>query len=202
MLMNILASIFPAAMLLFLVMDPLGNIPTFIGLLKDVDPRRRRWIILRENIFAYIILVVFLWAGRFLLEAFQIDKPALGIAGGITLFLIAVRMIFPVKEGLFGETPDGEPFMVPLAIPLISGPSSMATVMLLASREPERMVDWMVALTCAWLVSLGLLLLCDPISRLLGERGLVGLTRLMGMLLTAVAVQMFLNGLRLFMRGG
>jgi small neutral amino acid transporter SnatA (MarC family) len=124
----------------------------------------------------------------------------MGMAGGIILFLIAIRMIFPSKNGIFGEAPEEEPFIVPLAVPLIAGPSAMATVMLLATREPEHIFGaWLIALTCAWLLSFLILSQAATLSKWLGERFLGGLSRLMGMLLTAIAVQSFLEGLRLFL---
>lgn len=187
-------SILSAAVLLFVVMDPLGNIPMFLVALRDVDVSRRRYIVLRELLIALAILVLFLLTGRHVLQIFHISEPSLSIAGGIILFLIALRMIFRGEEGVFVEMPDREPFVVPLAVPYLAGPSSMATVMLLVTREPHRWLDWLVALGGAWLASALILYWSAELSRLLGRRGLTAVERLMGMLLTAVAVQMFLNG--------
>ena len=188
-----------AAVLLVLVMDPLGNVPLFVMLLKDVEVRKRNWIVLREHVIALVVLAAFLFGGRFILEVFQIDDCALSIAGGIILFLIALKMIFAEPESMFGPVPGGEPFVVPLAIPFIAGPSAMTTVLLLATREPGRWLEWLLALLCAWLASLVVLLLAATLSRWLGQRALVALERLMGMLLTAVAVQMLLAGIQQFM---
>ena len=121
-------SILSATLLLFLVMDPLGNIPYFPIVLKNVEPSRQRTIIIRELLIALFVLIMFLFAGRHILGLLQISEPSLTVAGGIILFLIAVRMIFPGPAGLFGEQIDGEPFIFPLAVPFIAGPSSMTTV--------------------------------------------------------------------------
>jgi multiple antibiotic resistance protein len=191
-------TILSATVLLVLVMDPVGNIPFFLHVLKDAGAPRRTWIVVREHLIALLVIAVFLFAGRFILEVFQIEPPALGIAGGIILFLIALQMIFARPESIFGPAPEGEPFVVPLAVPFIAGPSTLTTVLLLATREPGRWPEWLLAIGCAWLVSMIILLLGTALSRLLGERILSACERLMGMILTAVAVQMFLGGVRAF----
>ena len=191
-------SILSAAILLAMVMDPLGNIPLFATALKDIEGRKRHWIVLREHLIALGVLVAFLLGGRYILDIFQIEKHALSMAGGIIIFLIALKMVFAEPENVFGTVSGGEPFIVPLAVPLIAGPSAMTTVLLLATRYPTRLLDWLVALICAWLASLLLLLLASTLSRLLGDRTLVAFQRLMGLLLTAVAVQMFMAGIKLF----
>jgi MarC family membrane protein len=192
-------TIYSAALLLFLVMDPLGNIPFFLTTLKQVEARRRRMIILRELLIALLVMVLFLFGGHYLLNLLGISDPSLSIAGGIILFLIAVKMIFPAPRALPEEEFDGEPFIFPLAIPFIAGPSAMATMLLLTSREPERWADWLLALLIAWLASAIILYgAMDFLSRLMGQKGLLAMTRLMGMLLTLIAVQMFMSGMMLF----
>jgi small neutral amino acid transporter SnatA (MarC family) len=153
-------------------------------------------VIVRELLIAYLILVAFLVFGQPLLGLLQITGPALTIAGGLVLFLIALRMVFPTAEHRLDERIVGEPFIVPLAVPYVAGPSAMATVLLLVSREPARWPAWLGALTVAWIASAVILVLGGRLSRLLGEKGLVAAERLMGLLLVAVAVQMFLGGLR------
>jgi multiple antibiotic resistance protein len=187
-----------AIVILFLVMDPLGNVPVFLSVLKDVNPAKRNRIIVRELIIALIVLVLFIVSGPLIMGVLQISGPSLSIAGGIVLFLIALKMIFPVHEGFFSESPEGEPFIVPLAIPLVAGPSAITTVLLLVTREPARRIDWLLALTSAWVATAVILLLAGYLSRFLGQRGLLALQRLMGMLLTTVAVQMFLTGISQF----
>ena len=187
-------TILSAMLLIFLVMDPLGNVPLFLVLLETVEPKRRRLVLLRESLFALGFLLLFLYVGRYLLNLLQISQPALGIAGGVVLFLIALRMIFPQPGGVFGPTPEGEPFIVPIAIPLIAGPSALATVMLMATQDPEHMLWWTVAIIGAWLLSTSILVSSESLRRVLRPRGLVAIERLMGMILMTVAVQMLLSG--------
>lgn len=191
-------TIFSAALVMFLVLDPVGNIPIFLSILGGYSPQRARQILLRELAIALGVLLIFLFAGRYLLDALHISEPSLSIAGGIILFLIALKMIFADVQEIFRHSPDGEPFVVPLAVPLIAGPSAMATVLLLMAREPDRWPEWLAAVLAAWLVSGAILLLAGFFSRILGRRGLTALERLMGMLLTTVAVQMFLQGIHQF----
>jgi len=192
-------SLLSAAVLLFLVLDPLGNIPLFLSALRHIDPALHRRIILRELVIALLVLVFFLFAGRPFLELLQISEPALSISGGIILFLIAIRMIFWASQGVFVERIEGEPFIVPLAVPYVAGPSAMATVMLLINREPERWPEWLLSLQLAWLVSGIILLFSSNLSRLLGKHVLIAMERLMGMILTTVAVQMFMAGITRFL---
>jgi len=193
-------SFFSATLLMFLVFDPAGNLIPCIALLKAVPEQRRTRIIAREMLIALLILVICMFGGRMLLQALQLDQPALGIAGGIVLFLIALRMIFPSRHGVFGEMNGGEPFIVPLATPLLAGPSAVATIILMMTRAPDRWPVWLGAVCTAWAASAIILLCSAPISRLIGSRLLAALERLMGMLLTIMAAQMFLNGVREFMR--
>ncbi len=187
--------VFSTALLLFLVIDPVGNIPAFLFILQGVPETRHKWIIFRELLIALVALIFFLFFGQYILEALQVSQGSLGAAGGIILFLIAVRMIFPVPRGVFGEEAEGgEPFIVPLAIPLIAGPAAMATLMLLMARDPGDWPQWLAALLIAWSISGIILLSADQLARLLGRHTLVAIERLMGLVLTAVAVQMFIDG--------
>ncbi|MBN1547704.1 MAG: NAAT family transporter [Syntrophaceae bacterium] len=189
-------SIFSAALLLFLVIDPFGNIPFFLSVLKHIDYRRQRRIIIREMIIALAVLVFFLFTGRYILLLLDISAPALSMAGGIILFLIALKMIFSDTEEIFGKSPQGEPLIVPLAIPFIAGPSALATVLLLMAREPSRWPEWLIALIAAWFLSACILFLSSEISRMLGHRVLIAIERLMGMLLTTIAVELFIKGIK------
>lgn len=194
-------TLWSAAIMLFLVMDPLGNIPIFISVLSDVDEKRRRRILIRELVIALFIMLCFLFFGNRLMNAMSISSPALSIAGGIILFIIAIRMIFPIRHrALMGDTPDSEPFIVPLAIPLVAGPSTIATIMLMSSNEPNRLLDWLVVILITWLVSAVILLFSDILSKIFRKRGLAAMERLMGMILTTIAVEMFLKGLAIFFR--
>ena len=192
-------TILSAALLLFLILDPLGNIPVFLSLLKPLAPKRQRVVLVRELLIALAVLMAFLWGGKYALELMHLRQESVAIAGGIVLFLIGIRMIFPRPEGLMGAVPDGEPFIVPMAIPLVAGPSGMAAVMLMGSNEPERLGDWSLALLLAWGGTAAILMSATLLYKLLGARALIALERLMGMLLVAISVQMLLDGLATYL---
>lgn len=187
-----------AALLLFLVMDPLGNIPLFMTTLKKVEAGRQRFVVVRELFIALVVLIGFLFLGQYVLKLLQLSETALTTAGGIILMIIAVRMIFPSRERNLQEDVEGEPFIVPLAIPYVAGPSALATSLLLMSREPERWLDWFFAVLLAWLASAIIIYFSSYFARFLGEKGLIAIERLMGMLLVTVAVQMLLTGIAEF----
>jgi len=185
---------FSAFITLLLVMDPLGNVPIFLSVLKDVDPKRRQWVIFRELLVALGVLLLFLWGGSTALDLLGLRQESISIAGAIILFLIAIRMIFPSPYGMIGDAPGGEPFIVPLAIPAVAGPSSLAIAMLMVHTDPSRMLDWTAALVGAWAVSAVLLMASPLLLKALGNRGLIAMERLMGMILVIIAVQMFFDG--------
>lgn len=189
-------TIVSATILLFLILDPLGNVPVFLSLLKPLPPARRRVVLVRELLIALGVLFVFLWAGKIVLDAMHIRQESVSIAGGIVLFLIGIRMIFPTPEGLLGELPEGEPFIVPMAIPLVAGPSGMAAVILMGSSEPNRLSEWSLALFLAWLATAIILFSATYLYKVLGTRVLTAVERLMGMLLVTLSVQMFLDGVQ------
>jgi len=192
------AELFSATILLILVIDPFGNVPVVVAALRNVPPDRRVRVVLRECMAAYVILVAFMLGGRTFLQWLHLSEQSLTIAGGIILFLIAIRMVFPRPEGVFGDSRGAEPFLVPLAIPSIAGPSALATVMLMASRDPARIGSWLVALTVAMGATAVVLALADRLQRWLGERAVLAFERLMGLVLTALAVEMLLSGVRSF----
>ncbi|TLY48969.1 MAG: YhgN family NAAT transporter [Gammaproteobacteria bacterium] len=190
-----------AGVLLFLIMDPLGNIPLFLGLLKDVAPARRRIVMTRELIIALVVLFGILFSGGFVLKALQLRPESVSIAGGIVLFLIGVKMVFPPHEGsIFGGPEGAEPFIVPMAIPGVAGPSAMAALMLLANSNPGRTADWSIALFCAWFATAAILLCSTFLFRWLGQSVLTAIERLVGMLLVALSVQMFLDGVAAYLK--
>ena len=191
-----------AALLLFLILDPLGNIPVFLGLLKPLPEQRRRVVLARELLIALVVLMLFLWGGKYALDLMHLRQESVSIAGGIVLFLIGLRMIFPPPEGLMGDLPGGEPFIVPMAIPLVAGPSGMAAVMLMGSNEPGRLMEWSGALLIAWTATAAILFSATYLYKLLGTRVLIAIERLMGMLLVAISVQMFLDGLGTYLTTG
>jgi len=189
-----------AGILLFLIMDPLGNVPLFLSLLKNVAPERRRRVLVRELLIALLALFGFLFGGSYVLKALQLRPESISIAGGIVLFLIGVKMIFPPRDGnMFGASPGGEPFIVPMAIPGVAGPSAMAALLLMTNSEPGRTADWSLALFAAWLATALILLSSTYLFRWLGESVLTALERLMGMLLVAISVQMFLDGIVMYL---
>ena len=190
---------FAVAVTLFLIMDPLGNIPIFLSVLAKVAPERRRRILIRELFIALAVMLVFLFAGPPILKVLGLSSEAVTIAGGLVLMIIAIRMIFPSRGGIMGdEEGDEEPLVVPLAVPLIAGPSVLATLVLLTESGPDRTIYWLAALFGAWLLTAVILLSSQFFFRMLGSRGLKAVERLMGMILVSISVQMLLNGFSSF----
>ena len=188
-----------ATLLLITIMDPLGNVATFVSGLRPVPPERRLRVIARELVIALVILVLFLFLGPWLLGLLHLKQEALFISGGIVLFLIALKMIFPPSRREADE-PLVEPFIVPLAIPMIAGPSVLATLLVLVSTQPEQIWHWFAALLIAWSVTAAVLLCAPAIARVLKEKGSMAVECLMGMLLVMVAVQMLLNGIEQYVK--
>ena len=194
-------TIFSAALLLFLVMDPFGNVPLFLSVLNPIAPERRRRVIIRELLFALAALIIFLFLGRYILDAIGISEAILTTAGGVILFLIALRMVFPPPRGPYPVDVDentDEPILVPLAIPLLAGPSALASVLFLMSSDPTRWPDWLAAVLIAWAMTAVGMLFSSSLARLIKRRGLIAIERLMGMVLTAIAIKMILTGIGRF----
>lgn len=187
-----------ATLLLLTIMDPLGNVATFVSALRPVPPERRLKVIARELVIALVILILFLFLGQRLLGLLHLKQEALFISGGVVLFLIALKMIFPPAPP--AEVQIMEPFIVPLATPMVAGPSVLATLLVLVSTRPEHLARWFTALMIAWSITSAILLFSPAIARVLKERGSLAVERLMGMLLVMVAVQMFLNGLEFYLK--
>lgn len=186
-----------ALVLLLLVLDPFGSLPIFISVLRGVDPARRTRVALREVAIAFAVLAVFMVAGQGFLALMRLSERSLEVAGGVILLVIAMRMVFASgAEAYAVESGQREPFIFPLAVPLLAGPSAMATVLLLASRQPDNMLHWMGALTAAMAVSGVVLLAADRIRKLLGDSMVMAIEKLMGLVLTAIAVEMILAGLK------
>ncbi|MDH5717415.1 MAG: NAAT family transporter [Spirochaetia bacterium] len=193
-------SVYSAAVILFLVMDPFGNIPAFLSVLNSVDRKRRKRVILREMLIALFVLTVFLFAGKYILTGLQISEPALSISGGIILFIIALKMIFSIQFHWHNGGEDEEPLVVPLAMPLIAGPSAMAMVILFSTRYPEKIWLWFAALIAAWSMSCIILLMSDIIFKFFGSKFMKAIEKFMGMILTTFSVQMLLNGIKNFIQ--
>ena len=190
--------IYSTAILLFLIMDPLGNIPIFITVLKTVPEERRTKVLMREMLIALFILISFLFVGNAMLETLSLRQEAVSIAGAIILFIIAIKMIFPPGRGagnIMGDTPDGEPFIVPLAVPLIAGPSILATLILMGNQHPGEHGSLIIALLLAWVASSAILMCSNQLMKVLGNRGVYAIERLMGMILVMLSVQMFMDGI-------
>ncbi|HUW70924.1 MAG TPA: MarC family protein [bacterium] len=184
-----------ATLILILVTDPLGNIPLFITALERVSTARRTRVILRECAFAFGILLLAMVGGRGALGVLGIGDASLKAAGGVILLLIAINMIFPMAGARMGEGPtEGEPLIVPIAVPLIAGPSAIATAMLVAADDPTMMPMWIGALAISMALTLASLFLSSTFKRLLGVQFLSAIERLMGLVLTAVSVDMIMGG--------
>jgi len=186
-----------ATILLVLITDPVGNIPVFANALKHVAPERRARVILREILIAFFLLLTFMFVGEGFLKVMNLSELSLQIGGGVILFLIALRMVFPPPATLEPEIFE-EPLIVPLAVPAIAGPSALATVLLLVSQQPERRLDWIAALCVTMLISAVVLVSAERIQRLIGTRLVVAVERLMGLVLVSVAIEMMLRGAKTF----
>ncbi|EEX38616.1 YhgN family NAAT transporter [Vibrio metschnikovii] len=191
--------ILSAATMLFLIMDPLGNLPVVLSILKHLDPKRRRKVLIRELFFALVILMLFLFAGRSILGFLHVQPETLSISGGIILFIIAIKMIFPSAGSITGLAAGEEPFLVPMAIPMIAGPSVIAALLLLSTQHPQHMLELSAAVILAWSGTFVILMFYNFFHRVLGERGLKAVERLMGLLLVMISTQMFLNGVKSYM---
>jgi MarC family membrane protein len=184
-----------ATILLLLITDPFGNIPIFANALRPVPPGRRARVILREVLIAFALLLTFMFVGDRFLRLMNLSDLSLQIAGGVVLFLIALRMIFPPPPSQ-ATAVQGEPLIVPLAIPALAGPSALATVMLLVSQAPERRLEWVAALSVTMAVCAVVLVLAERIQRVVGDRVVMAFERLMGLILVAISVEMLIRGVR------
>ena len=186
-----------ALVLLLLVLDPLGSLPVFISVMRNVAPERRARVALRESALAFAALVFFMLTGQWFLSLMRLSERSLEVAGGVILLIIAMRMIFASGGEIYAaDGQEREPLIFPLAVPLLAGPSAMATVLLLASRQPERLLAWIGALTVAMLFSAAVLIGADRIRKWIGSSMVSAIEKLMGLVLTAIAVEMILAGLK------
>jgi MarC family membrane protein len=189
-------SFLSAFILLLLVLDPFGSLPIFIPVMRTVRADRRAFVAMREVAIAFAVLFAFMFFGEAFLRLMRLSERSLEVAGGVILLMVAIRMIFSQGGGVYGVPEGREPFIFPLAVPLLAGPSAMATVLLLASRQPDQLGEWIGALACAMAVSGAVLLGCNRLRRWLGDSVVSALEKLMGLVLTAVAVEMILAGLK------
>jgi len=193
-------SLLSAVLLLLIILDPIGNVPVFIATLERVAPERRFRVIARECLIAYLVLLFFAIAGNRLMSWMHLSDYSMGIAGGIVLFVIAFRMVFRRPQGVFGESGETDPFIFPMAIPLFAGPSAIAFVMLLTSKAPDRMLEWMSAITIAAAISSAILCAGSFLDRFIGQRGMKAMETLLGLLLIVVATQMLLDGITVYLQ--
>jgi len=193
-------SFFQTFILLLLVTDPFGNVPLFVTALKDVNPTRRPRIVVRECAIAFLLLLLFMFFGRHFLAALQLTDISLRIGGSVILLIIAIRMIFPHPDGVLGRSEGGEPFIVPLAIPALAGPSALATVLLFTSGSVEEVMVHMAALAAVAVIWLAVLLGAERLQTVLGTQVMTAFERLMGLILTAMSIEMLLGGVRAFVK--
>lgn len=193
-------SFFQTFILLLLVTDPFGNVPLFVTALKDVAPVRRPRIVIRECAIAFLLLLLFMFFGRHFLAALQLTDISLRIGGSVILLLIAIRMIFPHPDGVLGRSEHGEPFIVPLAIPALAGPSALATVLLFTSRDVEEVMVHVAALAAVAVIWLAVFLGAERVQKVLGAQVMTAFERLMGLILTAMSIEMLLGGVRAFVK--
>jgi len=190
-----------SALLLFLVMDPLGNIPLFLAATKSVPPKRRQHVIARELAIALVIMVLFFFVGSWFLTTLHITQPALSVGGGLILMFIAVKMVFPSSSGSINQEVPDEPFIVPMAVPYMAGPSVLATEVILVHQSQGQWPILLGALGAAWLVGSVILYLAGRLERVLGDKALTAIERLMGMVLVLISAQMLLDGISSFIAG-
>ncbi|RJG20723.1 MarC family protein [Massilia cavernae] len=193
-------SFFQTFILLLLVTDPFGNVPLFASALAPVEKARRARIVVRECAIAFLVLLVFMFFGRHFLTALQLSEASLRIGGAVILLLIAIRMIFPHPDGVLGKTDGGEPFIVPLAIPALAGPSALATVLLFTSNSTVEIMAHVAALAAVAVVWLAVFLGAERLQNALGPQVMTAFERLMGLILTAMSVEMLLGGIREFVK--
>lgn len=183
--------------ILVLIMDPLGNLPTYLSLVNELNKKRLKWIVLREMLIALALMLGFNFLGEYIFNFLDISETTVRITSGVILFLIAIKILFPAEDSIRAHLPKGEPFVFPLAVPLIAGPALLATIMLFAHMEESYPV-MVMAILIAWLIAVLILLFATPIKKILGNNGLLACERLIGMVLVLLSVQRLLEGILLF----
>lgn len=192
------ALIFSTAFSLFLLMDPFGNIPIYLSVLKEIGHKKKKWIVLREKVIALFIILIFAFFGNHLIKILNISHESIYLAGGIVLFVMAIKMIFPDHTSLADSLAvKGEPLIFPLAVPLVAGPSVLAAVMIYSAQIPAKSII-IYAILSAWVLSTLILLFAVYLSKWLGEKGINAIERLMGLILILIAINMFLQGITMY----
>ena len=187
-------SLITVSLVLFLIMDPIGNISTYLKMVEGIDPKRQRMIVIREMLIALLIMLFFNFLGEWIFYIFQFSEATVRISSGVILFLIALQILFPTLNAMRSKIGKGEPFITPLAIPLIAGPSLLATIMLYAHLEESKSL-MLGAIAISWIAAVLVLLLANPLNHIFGKNGLLAGEKLMGMILVMLAIQRFLDGI-------
>lgn len=193
-------TLFTLSLILYLIMDPIGNVSSYLKLVQSLPPKRQYWIVVREMLIALAIMILCNEIGEFLFDMLHITETAIRLASGLILFLAALKILFPTIDSPRANLPQGEPFIIPLAIPFIAGPALLATIMLYAHLEPSQPL-MLSAIFLSWAAAMGTLFLSAPLKRILGENGLIACERLMGMILILLAIERFSTGVQLFITG-
>lgn len=190
-------SLLTVSLVLFLIMDPIGNVSSFLKMVRGIDPKRQKIIVIREMLIALLFMILFNYFGEVFFDLLKLSETTVRLSSGVILFLIAVQILFSHLNSVRSRVSEGEPFIIPLAIPLIAGPSLLATIMLYAHMEESRTI-MLAAILIAWLAAVIVLLSSRGLYRVLGDNGLMACEKLMGMILILLAIQRFLDGIRQF----
>jgi len=186
-------TLFNITLVLFLIMDPIGNISPYLSMVKHLEPAKQKKVLIREMLIALATMLFFLFLGEWIFDLLHLSEPTVKLSSGVILFIIALQILFPHLSSLRQNLPQEEPFIIPLAIPLIAGPSLLATIMLYAHMEQTQSI-MLGAVLIAWIAALIVLLSSGFLDRILGTRGLMACEKLMGMILVLLAIQRFLDG--------
>lgn len=190
-------NLFNITLVLLLIMDPLGNLSSYLTMVNELNPKRQHWIVIREMLIALAVMLFFNYLGEVIFDFLDLSETTVRLSSGIILFLIAMKILFTARDSPRANLPKGEPFIFPLAVPLIAGPALLATIMLYAHLETSQSI-MIFAILIAWLISVIIFYFADTIKKILGTNGLMACERLIGMILVLVAVQRFLEGILLF----
>lgn len=188
-------SFFSLTLILLLIMDPLGNVASYHYMVEHIPPKRQRWVAFREMLIALIAMLFFFFLGETIFQQLHLSNASLNLSAGIILFLVAIKILFLSPTSLRANLQKEEPFIIPLAIPLIAGPALLATIMLLSREDNEVLL---LAIFLAWAIASLILSFAGKIKKILGNNGLLACERLIGMVLIILAVQRFLTGIQLF----
>ena len=192
------ALVFAKALPLFMTLDPLGNTGIIGALIQNFDVKQQHKILRREVLIALIVMLFFYCAGTFFLNALDISQAAVEITGGLVFFIFAINLLFAHHADIKANKSLHEPFIVPIAVPLIAGPSCLATIMLY-SHESINPGVILPALFLAWLAAAAIILMTPLLTKTIGKIGLRVLEQVMGLLCIMIAIKMLLRGITTFL---